>query len=133
MRPRGLVLAGLLAAWAWACVTHGVVFVTGNSMRPALAAGDLAVYRRGENARIGSMAVFARPGDGRLTVHRVIGAGPRGELRTRGDANDSADAAGVPPARVRGQVVFSVSTSRFASGIVPALCYTSQPIAEQWR
>lgn len=91
----GLRLAGLTA----------LVDYT-DSMRPAIAAGDVIVDRtvRASELRPGQIASIADPGAGnRLVTHRVISAttaSGRVTIVTRGDANDASErwvlAAGAP-------------------------------------
>lgn len=81
----GLRLAGLTA----------LVDYT-DSMRPAIAAGDVVIDRglpAGE-LRPGQVASLRDPADGRLITHRVVSVVPQGErvaVVTRGDANDATE------------------------------------------
>ncbi|HET6498288.1 MAG TPA: signal peptidase I [Coriobacteriia bacterium] len=102
----GVALAA--AAVALALMTHGIVVVTGGSMEPALSPGDVCVYRRARTVLPGSVVVFERAGGRGLVVHRALWAGPRGELRTRGDANSVQDPSVVQAADVRGPVVLTI-------------------------
>lgn len=106
-----LALVVVLAGW-----THGVLYVEGGSMEPALSAGDLIVYRRlGAVPRRGDLVVFSHGGE--LVVHRVAGVLRDGALRTRGDANESVDHDRVGAGAVRGVVTFAVPSGRWVSDL----------------
>lgn len=68
-----------------------------DSMRPAIAAGDVIVDEtvRAAELRPGQIASIADPGaDGRLITHRVVSVTPQGDsvaVVTRGDANDASE------------------------------------------
>lgn len=98
-----LLIATMILA-GWAC---GFVYVEGSSMEPALSAGDMVVYRRWvPEVEEGQLVLFSHGGS--LVVHRVDSVRPDGSLRTKGDANATADAALVPSEDVRGEVVLVV-------------------------
>lgn len=106
-----VLLAVVLVAIA---CTHGVLFVEGGSMEPALTAGDLIVYRR--------VAVTCDPGDlvvfrhgGTLVVHRVAQVLRSGSIRTAGDANETLDAEPVDGDDVCGEVVAVLPAGRLAT------------------
>jgi len=104
----------LLAAvlMAIAC-THGVLFVEGGSMEPALVAGDLLVYRRVQvTSAPGDLVVFRHGGT--LVVHRVANVLRDGSIRTAGDANETLDAASVSEDDVCGEVVAVLPAGRIA-------------------
>lgn len=65
--------------------------VTGSSMRPAIAAGDVLTVRqsRAGDAHPGDVVLFTR--DGRLFAHRVVARATDGKLVTRGDSLGSED------------------------------------------
>lgn len=100
---------GVALASAATYATHGVVLVTGESMSPALRAGDVCVYRRNASVDVGDVVVYRRA-DGARVVHRVIGVGERGELRTKGDASAVADRDVVPARDISGPVIVRVPT-----------------------
>ncbi len=102
----------MVAMVAVACVTHGAVVVAGGSMEPTLGIGDVCVYRRSSSVRPGQVVVFEREPDGGLVVHRAMTVGLRGEVRTKGDANDAADRELLAPDRVRGPVVIALPVGR---------------------
>lgn len=111
-----VMLAVTLVALGW---THGVLYVEGGSMEPALHAGDLIVYRRmGAVFGRGDMVVFEH--DGTLVVHRVAGVLRDGALRTRGDANHVVDGEPVPASAVRGEVALTVPVGRLAASLAEA-------------
>jgi signal peptidase I len=107
LKPLALPVAALVMA----CVTHGVVVVTGGSMEPTLKAGDVCVYRRSADVRPGQMVVFEREGAG-LVVHRAVTVGLRGEVRSKGDANETADRELVSSERLRGPVMLALPIGR---------------------
>ncbi len=107
------MLVGICVAIA--CATHGAVVITGWSMEPALRPGDVCFYRRGSEALPGDMVTFRR-GDRALVVHRVVAVGPRGELRTKGDANRGGDRDVVLKDDLLGRVVLRVPLGRYVGG-----------------
>jgi signal peptidase len=115
-RIAGAVLALVALVLAW---SHGMLYVEGGSMRPALYPGDLIVYTRvAVEPQQGDLTVFAHDGD--LVVHRVVGVEPDGSLRMRGDANAAADVEPVDRNDVRGVVVAVVPAGRVACSLVSA-------------
>ena len=108
----GKFLALPVAALVLACVTHGAVVVTGASMEPTLGVGDVCIYRRTASVRSGQVVVFEREGAG-LVVHRAVTVGLRGEVRSKGDANETADREVVAPGSVRGPVMLALPVGRF--------------------
>jgi signal peptidase I len=84
-------------------------------MRPALAAGDVIVYRRGVAPSVGELAVFEH--DGSLVVHRMTAQYKDGSIATRGDANHFGDRSPVPPEAVRGTVVLAVPAGRLVANL----------------
>ena len=117
-RGLGVILTLVIVSCGWC---HGVLYVEGGSMEPALHPGDVIVYRRyGAAPRVGRLAVFEH--NAALVVHRVIGVTTDGGLRTRGDANGTVDREPVMSDAVRGEVVFVVPSGRLAqylAGAVP--------------
>ena len=110
------LLALTLVALGW---THGVLYVEGGSMEPALHAGDLIVYRRTGAVPVpGDLVVFEHRGT--LVVHRVAGVLRDGALRTRGDANDVVDAEPVLASAVRGEVAFTFPVGRLVASLAQA-------------
>lgn len=113
-RVLGTVLALVLLALGWC---YGVLYVEGESMRPALGAGDVIVYRRyGQAPGVGEMVVFEHRDS--LVVHRVLALSRGDALRTKGDANSVPDIAPVESARVKGTVVFVVPSGRAIGWLV---------------
>lgn len=81
-------------------------------MEPTLSAGDVVVYvRQVGTLAEGDIALFDH--DGSLVVHRVIATEGDGSLRTRGDANASADSSAVSRGQVRGKAVLVVPIGGF--------------------
>jgi len=100
---------------AIAC-THGVLFVEGGSMEPALVAGDLIVYRRIQvTPDRGDLVVFRHAGT--LVVHLVAEALRGGSIRTAGDANKTLDLEPVGDDDVCGEVVAVLPAGRIAGGL----------------
>ena len=111
------LLAIVIVATGW---SHGVLYVEGGSMEPALSAGDVIVYRRpGAVWQRGDLVVFEHQGS--LVVHRVAGLLRGGALRTRGDANESLDVDPVELDDVRGKVLVVVPAGRFAAWLAASL------------
>ncbi|HEY3317324.1 MAG TPA: S24/S26 family peptidase [Coriobacteriia bacterium] len=115
MHPRrsGAVLLDVVAigALAVAASAFGVSVVSGGSMEPALARGDLVLYRKGPG-QVGSgrMVLLGTPrGE---YVHRVVVRTARETILTRGDANPIADREETSVAAVRGTVVAVVPSGR---------------------
>jgi signal peptidase I len=80
------------------------VTVSGGSMRPALAPGDVVFVARGSVAGVGDIALIHQRG--RLPVlHRIVREDEAGALHTRGDANPVEDFELVAAESVRGRVV----------------------------
>jgi signal peptidase len=93
------VILPRLGGWPVAVVISG-------SMRPAVDVGDMIVADPGAVAgvRAGQIVLVRRPGSGDLLTHRVARVLPDGAVVTRGDANQSDDAAPVPRQDVLGVV-----------------------------
>lgn len=92
-----LVLALLVPGWT-------PVVITGDSMRPTIATGDLVVTTGVVPDALGSGDVVVFPdGGGGLVTHRIVGRRDDGLLRTRGDANAVADTRPVDPDTVLGR------------------------------
>lgn len=107
------LLAILLVAIA---CTHGVLFVEGGSMEPALVPGDLIMYRRVRvTSDPGDLVVFRHGGT--LVVHRVAEVLRDGSIRTAGDANETLDAEPVGDDDVCGEVVAVLPAGRIAGGL----------------
>lgn len=91
-----LVVLGL-TAYLWPAPLGGVtrmVLVSGTSMEPTYALGDVVVARRGGAPAIGDVVVFEVPsgaGAGKLVIHRVVGQRDDGTFVTQGDNRDTAD------------------------------------------
>jgi signal peptidase I len=97
-------VAPLLLGW------HPTVVMSG-SMQPAVAPGDVLVYRQVATAelRAGQVLVVDDPDHpGRLRAHRLARALPDGTLRLRGDANPAPDSSPVDADAVRGVAVLRV-------------------------
>lgn len=100
-----IAAVAVVAAFAWAAhATWLPVRVGGMSMRPALVAGDLAVVRLGTQPIVGQIALVQVDGHAAM-LHRIVGLGPDGSVRTRGDANPIDDLEPSSPSAVRGSVV----------------------------
>ena len=101
-----LVISALVFAIAW--FRPGAVRVDGESMRPAIHAGDTCFYVRASKVAIGDVILYQRSGEGSV-IHRIVGV-EQDSLNTRGDANVIMDREPVGLADVRGRVVFVVPT-----------------------
>lgn len=75
------------------------------SMVPTYRPGDLLIDRPAPaRAAVGQPITFAI-GPGEVVTHRVVSVSPAGLIRTKGDANATADAWTIKPDMVRGSVV----------------------------
>ena len=89
---------------------QGHVVVSG-SMEPRLAPGDVVLTRPvlPQDLQPGQVLLFPDPeGADRLVLHRLVSFDERGDLVTRGDANQSNDTTHVPAASVIGQAQLRV-------------------------
>jgi len=68
---------------------YKVVSIQGESMAPAMEAGDLAFFIRPDHVEVGDIAVFQV--NGAIVTHRIIDIDSDGNYVTRGDANPSPD------------------------------------------
>ena len=97
----GADLAGLLGD----VVAKGAAFrfkALGGSMSPFIRNGDVVTVAPAENVRVGDVAAFRRPEDGRLVVHRVV-AVRDASVDVKGDNVDGSDGE-IPRPRVLGCV-----------------------------
>jgi len=83
---------------------YAVIRVAGESMHPALHAGDLCLVRRAAPVRVGDMILYREPAHASSVMHRVIGM-KADRLVTRGDANPVADFSTLDPSDVVGPAV----------------------------
>jgi signal peptidase I len=81
------------------------VIVSGSSMHPAFADGDLVIVGRAATAAMGSPVLYWEPYLRRTILHRVIGRDADGHLVTRGDANSFADPYHPSPDEILGEPV----------------------------
>jgi len=110
---RVVSLALAAAAAAWALSVFGAVYVGGASMSPALAKGDLAVFRKSSaGVDIGDIVLVEKPGWTSGVLHRVIAVGFDDTLQLQGDANPVPDFDPVPMSSVRGVVALVVPSGR---------------------
>ena len=89
---------------------QGHVVVSG-SMEPRLSPGDVVLTRPvlPQDLQPGQVLLFPDPeGADRLVLHRLVSFDERGDLVTRGDANQSNDTTHVPAASVIGQAQLRV-------------------------
>lgn len=80
-----------------------VVRVAGESMYPALYAGDIALVRAGRDVERGDVVLYRLPEDRTPTLHRVTGEVSEGFV-TCGDANPIADMRPVPREALLGRL-----------------------------
>jgi nickel-type superoxide dismutase maturation protease len=107
---RHYLVAGLLLVGLWWWRPLGRVEVTGDSMLPALAAGDRLLVLRAGKARVGDVVAVSDPRlPARTLVKRVAATGPLG-VAVLGDnavaSTDSRILGPVPLGSVRGRVVY---------------------------
>jgi signal peptidase len=119
LAPAALSLMIVLATGWMISAILAPVRITGNSMQPALHAGDLAIVLKGGRVVPGEIALIEDPVRGDF-VHRVVALADDGALVTRGDANPTEDAAAVSPSRVAGRVVGVVTFGRIAAAVAGA-------------
>lgn len=113
----------------------GFISVSGHSMEPTFATGDLAVTMRQPGYRIGDVIAYqvpaGQPGAGGRVIHRIVAT--RGSnvglvFITKGDNNPTSDVWLPHVQDVMGRVVFRVPGGPFGStfliAIVPALAVT---------
>jgi signal peptidase len=89
---------------------QGHVVVSG-SMEPRLSAGDVVLTRPvlPQDLQPGQVLLFPDPeGADRLVLHRLVAFDGRGDLVTRGDANQSDDTTHVPASSVIGEAQLRV-------------------------
>lgn len=108
-----LALAASLMLWSSAPALIGwhPNLVLTDSMRPAIAAGDVIVTRPLEPSRlqVGQVLVVDDPDHpGGLRSHRLDGFNKDGSLRLRGDANPASDSSPVQPSDIQGVAVLRV-------------------------
>lgn len=101
-----------LAGPQWLGGPTAAVIVVGESMEPALHAGDLVIVRRSSSYQAGDVIAYRVPidGDGRQAnvIHRVTGGDGEAGYVTRGDNRDTVDAWRPTPAEVIGERWFHV-------------------------
>jgi len=73
-------------------------------MFPALRSGDIAFVRMGARPQVGQIALLRPFGHGAV-LHRVVGRDQSGQVRTKGDANPTADFVTMGSREIRGTVV----------------------------
>jgi nickel-type superoxide dismutase maturation protease len=107
---RHYLVAGVLAVGLWRRRPLGRVEVTGDSMLPALAAGDRLLVVRGRRARVGDVVALADPRrPTRTLVKRVAALGPDGVTVLGDNAGASTDSRILGPvarASLRGRAVY---------------------------
>ena len=110
-----IALAAVLWALVWATIPRlfgwQPTVITGGSMTPTIALGDIVVTRPVDRSGLvpGAVITFADPNHaGVLITHRIIEVTPEGVLRTRGDANPTADTQLVSPSAIQGRAVVRI-------------------------
>lgn len=110
---RVVCVALAAAATAWAAFTFAGVYIGGDSMSPALVKGDFVIARRhAGNLRAGDIVLADKAGWPWGVVHRVVGVEFDGDVRLKGDANQTPDLEPTPRGSVRGVVVLVLPTGR---------------------
>lgn len=122
---------------------HQLFAIRSGSMEPALATGAAAIVSTGNRdaVDVGSIVTYRLP-NGAAVTHRVVEVVDDGEgrfLRTKGDANEHADAALVPADWVIGEVSFAIPWLGFLVallgmpiGIVTVLSIAASLITAIW-
>lgn len=111
-----LIVLGLLTG-------HRVLVDRGDSMRPALSAGDLLINRTApaERVAVGDIVTFDAPGRDRRVTHRVVArslAGGRVDFETRGDANSGGERWSVARNKDVGLLLASVPRAGYGFGLL---------------
>ncbi len=95
-----------LTLWSVAPVALGwkAHVIMSNSMEPTVSPGDVVLTAPAGATEVkpGYVVVFRPEGAAASTTHRVLQVFDDGSLRTKGDANPTADTAPVPPEAVTG-------------------------------
>jgi signal peptidase I len=129
------VAAAAIALVAWSAPRFGIVFVGGWSMSPTLTPGDLVFYRRAPaDARERDVVLVVPPGS-QAFLHRVLAVRLDGSLRTKGDANPTADPQASDAGQVAGVGLAALPSGRALHAVVSGLrwCYNHVPIANTRR
>jgi signal peptidase I len=105
MLAEPIALLGIVLALLWAAQTVLIpVRVGGWSMGPALSPGDVVLIRADGKPVVGDIVLLRSPGH-EPVLHRVVELLDDGAVRTKGDANATADLAPTPPGEVVGRSV----------------------------
>lgn len=96
-----------------------VAIITGSSMQPTLAPGDICIALKGSGVEAGDVVLFRKPGS-RAVVHRVVEIDEGSRVRTRGDANEVEDRDSLPPEAIVGRVVWVLPLGSAAQGWIRA-------------
>ncbi len=126
------VAAAVLAALAWVAPRYGVIFVGGWSMAPAYVPGDLVVYtRRPDFVTERNVVLRTSAGAPRGVLHRVVAVLVDGTIRTKGDANATADIESVTSEQIAGVALGALPTGRAVHALAAGArwCYNHVPIA----
>jgi signal peptidase len=93
----------------------GYTIVSGDSMSPTFASGDLVITMEQSSYEAGDVVVYAVPrgktGEGAHVVHRIIGGTAFGGFTVRGDAKDADDPWRPTADDVVGKVVVAVPSA----------------------
>jgi signal peptidase len=121
-RPARIALAVALLALvvAWVMLLRpqflggaaAYVIVSGKSMEPTLADGDVVFARRQSSYRIGDIVAYRVPkgeaGAGAMVIHRIVGGSAESGYWTKGDNRDGRDAWRPKPHDVVGSVWLTI-------------------------
>ena len=118
MKQRVLGAVPLIAVWVVAVLAASVIaallgsgyrayVVRTGSMTPTLSPGDVVIDRPATDVAVGEVVTFTSDGPDGLTTHR-IDAVSGDEIRTKGDANRTADVAPVSASSIVGKVAHVV-------------------------
>ena len=105
-----VVLAGALVVLVTAIGTGRIRYVSthGVSMIPTFHDGELVVVADVDTYRVGDIAAYRNPGDGRTVLHRIVG-GDTSAWDLRGDNNESMDVAHPTSGQLLGRAVMHVA------------------------
>lgn len=107
-------MLGLVTLWAITLRPDGLggpaayVFVSGTSMEPGLATGDLVIARRQESYERGDVIAYRVPDSNALVIHRIVGGSARTGYKTRGDNREGNDVWTPKPDEIRGRQIFTI-------------------------
>jgi signal peptidase I len=132
-----LTAATFVAVFVWALLFSpqfiggrtAYVIVSGESMEPTLAHGDLVIAHKKSSYEVGDVVAYrlraGEPGAGTLVIHRIVGGSAREGYVTRGDNRSGVDVWQPKPHEVVGTMWLTVPRA----GLVLAYMRTTLGLA----